>query len=74
MERFSSQGKRKSQGKQLFSHRTGEVPALIFNLGHFPERCRDPGTTLCHRASDMEESEKLQIFKGLDGLEEDEHF
>jgi len=74
MGRSSPWGKSKPQGRQLFSHRTGQVYALLSNLGHFLEGCRDPGTVLCHRASDIIESEKLQIVKGSEGLKEDEHF
>lgn len=65
MERSSPWGKSKPQGRQLLRHSTREALALLFNLGHFPEGHRDPGTTLCHRASDIRESEKLQIFMGL---------
>lgn len=53
-------------GSSLATDRTGEDSALVFNLGRFPEGLRDPETTLCHRASDIRESEKLQIFKGLE--------
>lgn len=66
MERCSPWGKSKPQGRWLFSHRPGKIPAPLFNLSHFPEWCRDPGTTLCHSASDIKESKKLHIFKRLE--------
>lgn len=41
-------------------------------MGHFPEEYRVPGTI--QWMSGIKVSENVIVFKGLEGLEEDQHF
>lgn len=43
-------------------------------MAHFPEGRRVPGTILCQRVSVLKCQKNFIFFKGLEGLEEDQHF